>query len=269
MAETYAASLDSPVKVRWHGGCERVATRPACLWRPWQAKAQRLLGLVPSTPKLPRASHRCLVCRWAFARAFWAAWWWASQTAPPSAPTPWRCGTAARALWQGTTQVRCVCVAHWLCVCGCVLAGLLPTRAAPLPAHAGGDVVNVLFAPLIGGFALGQAAPNLQYFTQARLRSRWLPVVPATCCRQHYRADPCRPPLAPCLQNRARRRAGASLKSCSASLASTWTPMVRACAAVWARGQGYGCRMRAAATSLAGIGTKSMACPALPLQARP
>ena len=28
-------------------------------------------------------------------------------------------------------------------------------------------MVNVLFAALIGGFALGQAAPNLQYFTQA------------------------------------------------------------------------------------------------------
>ena len=51
MAETYAASLDGPVKVRWHGGCERVATRPACLWRPWQAKAERLLGLVPSIPR--------------------------------------------------------------------------------------------------------------------------------------------------------------------------------------------------------------------------
>jgi len=32
---------------------------------------------------------------------------------------------------------------------------------------AGGDVANVLFAALFGGFALGQAAPNLQYFAQA------------------------------------------------------------------------------------------------------
>ncbi len=29
-------------------------------------------------------------------------------------------------------------------------------------------MINVLFAALIGGFALGQAAPNLQYFTQVR-----------------------------------------------------------------------------------------------------
>lgn len=28
--------------------------------------------------------------------------------------------------------------------------------------YTGGDVVNVLFAALIGGFALGQAAPNMQ-----------------------------------------------------------------------------------------------------------
>ena len=32
----------------------------------------------------------------------------------------------------------------------------------------GGEVLNVLFAALIGGFALGQAAPNLQYFQQAK-----------------------------------------------------------------------------------------------------
>ena len=28
-------------------------------------------------------------------------------------------------------------------------------------------MVNVLFAAVLGGFALGQAATNLQYFTQA------------------------------------------------------------------------------------------------------
>ncbi len=33
----------------------------------------------------------------------------------------------------------------------------------------GGDVVSVLFAALIGGFALGQAAPNLQYFATGRV----------------------------------------------------------------------------------------------------
>ncbi len=35
-------------------------------------------------------------------------------------------------------------------------------------AYAGGDVMNVLFAALIGGFALGQAAPNLQYFQRGK-----------------------------------------------------------------------------------------------------
>lgn len=35
-------------------------------------------------------------------------------------------------------------------------------------ALAGGDVLNVLFAALIGGFALGQAAPNAQYFQQGK-----------------------------------------------------------------------------------------------------
>lgn len=33
---------------------------------------------------------------------------------------------------------------------------------------AGGDVMNVLFAALIGGFALGTAAPNLQYFQKGK-----------------------------------------------------------------------------------------------------
>lgn len=32
--------------------------------------------------------------------------------------------------------------------------------------YTGGEVLNVLFAALIGGFALGQAAPNVQYFQQ-------------------------------------------------------------------------------------------------------
>ena len=31
-------------------------------------------------------------------------------------------------------------------------------------------MVNVLFAALLGGFALGQAAPNMQYFMQASAR---------------------------------------------------------------------------------------------------
>ncbi|GAB4820940.1 hypothetical protein N2152v2_007986 [Parachlorella kessleri] len=35
-------------------------------------------------------------------------------------------------------------------------------------AYTGGDVLNVLFAAIIGGFALGQAAPNFQYFATAR-----------------------------------------------------------------------------------------------------
>ncbi|EFN58606.1 hypothetical protein CHLNCDRAFT_34209 [Chlorella variabilis] len=48
----------------------------------------------------------------------------------------------ALALWYGSTRV---------------VAG----------AYNGGDVVNVLFSALIGGFALGQAAPNAQYFQQA------------------------------------------------------------------------------------------------------
>lgn len=33
---------------------------------------------------------------------------------------------------------------------------------------AGGQVVNVLFAALIGGFALGMAAPNIQHFVAGR-----------------------------------------------------------------------------------------------------
>jgi ATP-binding cassette subfamily B (MDR/TAP) protein 1 len=41
-----------------------------------------------------------------------------------------------------------------------------PPPLPPFPA--GGDVVNVLFSALIGGFALGQAAPNLQYFAQGK-----------------------------------------------------------------------------------------------------
>lgn len=35
-------------------------------------------------------------------------------------------------------------------------------------ASAGGDVMTVLFSALIGGFALGQAAPNLQYFQRGK-----------------------------------------------------------------------------------------------------
>ncbi|KDD76691.1 ABC transporter, partial [Helicosporidium sp. ATCC 50920] len=49
----------------------------------------------------------------------------------------------ALALWYGSTRV---------------IAGSMT----------GGEVLNVLFAALIGGFALGQAAPNLQYFQQGR-----------------------------------------------------------------------------------------------------
>ena len=44
-----------------------------------------------------------------------------------------------------------------------------PCQTCLLP-PAGGDVVNVLFAALLGGFALGQAAPNMQYFMQASAR---------------------------------------------------------------------------------------------------
>lgn len=43
----------------------------------------------------------------------------------------------------------------------------LPDVVAPL--SPGGDVVNVLFSALIGGFALGQAAPNVQYFQQGKV----------------------------------------------------------------------------------------------------
>ena len=50
-------------------------------------------------------------------------------------------GAYALALWYGSTRI---------------IAG----------AYTGGDVLNVLFAALIGGFALGQAAPNIQYFQQ-------------------------------------------------------------------------------------------------------
>lgn len=41
-----------------------------------------------------------------------------------------------------------------------------PSPSPPLANPSGGQVLNVLFAALIGGFALGQAAPNLQYFQQ-------------------------------------------------------------------------------------------------------
>jgi ATP-binding cassette subfamily B (MDR/TAP) protein 1 len=34
---------------------------------------------------------------------------------------------------------------------------------------AGGDVMSVLFAALLGGFALGQAAPNIQFFAAAKV----------------------------------------------------------------------------------------------------
>jgi ATP-binding cassette subfamily B (MDR/TAP) protein 1 len=34
--------------------------------------------------------------------------------------------------------------------------------------YTGGDVLNVIFAAIIGGFALGQAAPSVQYFLQGR-----------------------------------------------------------------------------------------------------
>ena len=33
---------------------------------------------------------------------------------------------------------------------------------------AGGDVMSVLFAALLGGFALGQAAPSIQFFAAGR-----------------------------------------------------------------------------------------------------
>jgi hypothetical protein len=42
-------------------------------------------------------------------------------------------------------------------------------HAPPRPSAPGGDVVNVLFSALIGGFALGQAAPNVQYFQQGKV----------------------------------------------------------------------------------------------------
>ncbi len=33
----------------------------------------------------------------------------------------------------------------------------------------GGDVMSVLFAALLGGFALGQAAPNIQFFAAGKV----------------------------------------------------------------------------------------------------
>ena len=71
-------------------------------------------------------------------------------------------------------------LAAWACACvcwQCATDDLLPMRctsafdptgsavaniAGSSGCTAGGDVVNVLFAALMGGFALGQAAPNLQ-----------------------------------------------------------------------------------------------------------
>ncbi|KAK9861269.1 hypothetical protein WJX84_002505 [Apatococcus fuscideae] len=52
-------------------------------------------------------------------------------------------GSYALALWYGGTRIR---------------AG----------AYDGGKVMNVLFAAIIGGFSLGQAAPNFQFFTKGK-----------------------------------------------------------------------------------------------------
>lgn len=50
----------------------------------------------------------------------------------------------------------------------------VPTHCTlPLPFCTGGDVVSVLYAAFLGGFAIGQAAPNLQYFIQASDKRLW------------------------------------------------------------------------------------------------
>jgi len=56
-------------------------------------------------------------------------------------------------------QVQCKTVGKRPCV---IVLHELPSS------FAGGEVMNVLFAALIGGFAVGQAAPNLKYFQRGK-----------------------------------------------------------------------------------------------------
>lgn len=63
------------------------------------------------------------------------------------------------------------------CIIGCTNGIFFMTYAAAMyygavrvadGAYTGGDVLNVIFAAIIGGFALGQAAPSVRYFFQGR-----------------------------------------------------------------------------------------------------
>lgn len=63
-------------------------------------------------------------------------------------------------------QKLLICIAQYSCHTSAVI---IPVRSTqPDDTTAGGQVMNVLFAALIGGFALGQAAPNLQYFQKGK-----------------------------------------------------------------------------------------------------
>jgi ATP-binding cassette subfamily B (MDR/TAP) protein 1 len=71
-----------------------------------------------------------------------------------------------RAGWYtGLTLGMANCVAY----CGYALAMWYGARRVADGAYTGGDVLNVLFAALIGGFALGQAVPSWQYFGQGQV----------------------------------------------------------------------------------------------------
>lgn len=55
---------------------------------------------------------------------------------------------------------------------------------------AGGKVVVVLFAALIGGMALGQAAPNIKFFQQGRIAAaRVYGMINRWACRRLRRED--------------------------------------------------------------------------------
>ena len=60
-----------------------------------------------------------------------------------------------------------MCCLHQACLQAFRAAVVLLQDAMCL--DAGGKVMNVLFAAIIGGFSLGQAAPNFQYFTKGKI----------------------------------------------------------------------------------------------------
>ena len=65
--------------------------------------------------------------------------------------------------------VECICIAVMQAAIFRLLVRVADCLQMQKPCMAaGGDVMNVLFAALIGGFALGQAAPNLQYFQKGK-----------------------------------------------------------------------------------------------------